>query len=177
MPELDLLSRSLVLGPLGLFWVIVTARVVGLRTFSKMTVFDFVATIAVGSMLAAIATATDWSSVVQASIGLTVILGTQAVLAKLRNNSDTFMKVLQNDPVLLVRDGQWIEAALKQTRVAKSDIWGKLREANVTDLDQVRAVILETTGDISVMHGTHLDEKILSGVSRADNPDSHTPMG
>ena len=37
----------------------------------------------------------------------------------------------------------------------------KLREANALNFGQVRAVVLETTGDISVLHGEHLDPAIL----------------
>lgn len=33
-----------------------------------------------------------------------------------------------------------------------SDLHGKLREANVFNLDQVKCVIAETTGDVSVLH-------------------------
>lgn len=45
---------------------------------------------------------------------------------------------------------------------------GKLREANVLDLSQVRAVILETTGDVSVLHGDVCSEKLLQGTKRLD---------
>lgn len=32
------------------------------------------------------------------------------------------------------------------------------------DFSEVRAVVLETTGDISVLHGDHLSERLLKGV-------------
>jgi uncharacterized membrane protein YcaP (DUF421 family) len=51
-PTVDLILRGLVLGPLSVAWITVVARIVGLRTFSKVTAFDFVATIASGSLLA-----------------------------------------------------------------------------------------------------------------------------
>jgi len=44
---------------------------------------------------------------------------------------------------------------------------GKLREANVLRLSQVRAVVFETTGDISVLHttdNTELDKIIMEDV-------------
>jgi uncharacterized membrane protein YcaP (DUF421 family) len=39
-----------------------------------------------------------------------------------------------------------------------------LRAANVSDIANVRAVILETTGDVSVVKGEKLDEVLLEGV-------------
>lgn len=40
----------------------------------------------------------------------------------------------------------------------------KLRENNVSRLEDVRAVVLETPGDISVLHGEALDDILLDGV-------------
>ena len=41
-----------------------------------------------------------------------------------------------------------------------------MRSAGVTDLFEVRAVVLETTGDISVIRSGNLDESLLEGVRR-----------
>jgi len=75
---------------------------------------------------------------------------------------------VQNSPVVLMRDGVIIHEALTYTRVAKDDLIAKLREANVLDLSQVRAVILETTGDVSVLHGDVCAEELLQGTKRLD---------
>ena len=55
---LDILARALLLSAIALVWVIFVVRVIGLRTFSKMTAFDFVATVATGSLLAGACQAT-----------------------------------------------------------------------------------------------------------------------
>ena len=53
MPSMpDALLRGALLGPLALLWVLCLSRIVGLRSFTKMTAFDFVATVATGSLLA-----------------------------------------------------------------------------------------------------------------------------
>jgi hypothetical protein len=36
----------------------------------------------------------------------------------------------------------------------------------VLSFDEVRAVVLETTGDVSVLHGDHLDDALLNDVIR-----------
>ena len=63
-------------------------------------------------------------------------------------------------------DGKVIDKALNVSRVAESDLFAKLREANVLELNQVRAVVLETTGDISVLHGDTLEDRIIEGIER-----------
>jgi hypothetical protein len=73
--------------------------------------------------------------------------------------------VVDNTPILLVRDGQFIEEALTKARVTHSDVYAKLRQSNVHRMDQVIAVVLETTGDISVVHGEgRLDAELYDNV-------------
>lgn len=55
----DFLLRSAVLSSIAIIWVIVVVRLVGLRAFSKMTAFDFVVTVAIGSLLAGASQATS----------------------------------------------------------------------------------------------------------------------
>lgn len=164
-PLLDLILRSGLLSALALTWVVVCVRIVGLRAFSKMTSFDFVATVATGSLLAGAVQASEWSTFFQASLAIASLLGVQASVAVLRRKSDSVETAIQNSPMLLTKDGAFIEEALSRTRTSKSDIVGKLREANVLSLSEVRAVVLEATGDISVLHGKKLDDVLLDGVS------------
>ncbi|UWQ49087.1 DUF421 domain-containing protein [Leisingera caerulea] len=163
---LDVLSRAVLLSALAVSWIIFLVRIIGLRTFSKMNSFDFVVTVATGSLLAGASQATDWPGFFQSATAIATLLGVQFVVALLRIRSGTVESIIQNDPVLLMRDGVILEAALTATRVAESDLIAKLREANVKDLSQVRAVVLETTGDISVLHGDHLQDRLLSGVEK-----------
>ena len=75
--------------------------------------------------------------------------------------------LVDNTPMLLVRDGQFIEEALTKARVTRSDVYAKLRQTNVHRMDEVLAVVLETTGDISVIHGEGpLDAALFDNVRR-----------
>jgi len=167
-PDLDLILRGLILTIIGLFWVVMLVRINGLRSFSKMTNFDFVMTVAVGSLLAGAGQATKWSGFMQILIAMAALFIAQYVTARFRKSSDRFENLMQNKPIILMRDGQIIETALTETRVAKSDLIAKLREANVLDFSEVRAVILETTGDISVLHGDECAEALLQGTQDFD---------
>ncbi|MGJ8572166.1 MAG: DUF421 domain-containing protein [Hoeflea sp.] len=89
----------------------------------------------------------------------------QYVTARLRRSSEGFEAIVQNSPILLMRDGKILHAALDATRVAKDDLIAKLREANVLDISDVRAVVLETTGDISVLHGPKAQDRLLECVA------------
>ena len=128
-----------------------------------MTNFDFVMTVAVGSLLASASQTTTWEAFLQAMVAMAALFIVQSVSARLRRRSDKIEAIMQNTPVILMRNGEIIDGALEETRVARSDLLAKLREANVLDLNEVRAVVLETTGDISVLHGEHCSEALLKG--------------
>jgi uncharacterized membrane protein YcaP (DUF421 family) len=165
-PTADLLARGLLLSSTALVWVVALTRLVGLRSFSKMTSFDFVMTIAMGSLLAGAAQSTDWEGYVQAILAMAGLFAAQWGIARLRRWSERVEDVVQNTPVILMRDGRFDETALARTRTAKRDLIAKLREANVHDPAKVRAVVLETTGDISVLHGDPVDPALFTGVRR-----------
>nr|WP_274388191.1 YetF domain-containing protein [Salsipaludibacter albus] len=90
----------------------------------------------------------------------------QGGFAALRRRVNTSR--VENDPVLLMDGGRILEDNLAATRVTRDDLYAKLREANVLNLDQVRAVVLETTGDVSVLHGPadQFDPDLLASVRR-----------
>lgn len=141
-PDLpDALIRGAVLSAAALLWVLVLSRVVGLGSFSKMTAFDFVATIATGSLLA--------------------VFAVQFVVAWLRQGFDGFRRAVDNRPHVLMWDGVIDEAALRHTRVARADVLAKLRDADAGRLNAVRAVVLEATGDISVLCSEDLDQELI----------------
>lgn len=167
-PLVDLALRIAILGPLGLLVVIVATRFVGLRTFSKMTAFDFVTTVAIGSLLAGAAAASTWPAFLQNAGAIVAILIAQILLALGRRQSDIAENAIANDPILLMQDSAWHLEALRTSRVSKGDVLAKLREANVCDLSQIRAVVLESTGDISVLHAGSLDETLLCNVRTID---------
>lgn len=74
-----------------------------------------------------------------------------------------------------------MEGSLRKARMTVEDLRGKLREANVLERAEVRAVVLETTGDVSVLHGgsgRDVDGWLLEGVRRAEAtelPPERTP--
>ncbi|NVD45905.1 DUF421 domain-containing protein [Qipengyuania atrilutea] len=161
---LDHLARGIILGSLGILYVVVLVRILGLRSFSKMTSFDFVMTVAMGSLVAGGAQATDWLAFLQVIAGMTGLFIIQFVLARARKASDTVENAIQNEPLLLMRNGEFCPAALEASRVTRADVIAKLREANVMNFSEIRAVVLETTGDVSVMHGDRLQDELIQDV-------------
>lgn len=162
----DTLFPTFVSATLIYLLVILYTRLFGLRSFSKMSSFDFAMTIAVGTLLAS-AIVNKSPSVVQSGIALLSLYLLQLVIALLRQKLSWFSKVVDNQPLLLMNGPTILHENLKKAQLSESDLRAKLREANVLNYQQVKAVVFETTGDVSVFHTsdiTELDTSILRGV-------------
>lgn len=153
-----------VIGAYG--WLIFLIRFRGLRSLSKMTAGDFVTTVALGSILANVLTSPSPSLSVAVVI-LTSVFLVHGVVAKLRARYRWFENVVSNEPVILMQGREVIYENLRQSSLSLDDLRGKLREANVLSRDQVKMVVLEATGDVSVLHShnTELDSWIVEDVS------------
>ena len=149
----------------AILWVIFLVRVTGHRSLAKMTGFDFVTTVAVGSLIANAGTSKNWSEYGQALAAIAGLFVLQWVLARARVHSTLVQNVLGNRPVLLMEHGRFIDEAMTSERIAKADIYAKMRESGVTDPDEVRAVVLERTGDISIIQEGPVADGIFSDVS------------
>lgn len=130
--------------------VIILTRLFGKRSFSKMSSFDFAMTVAIGSIIATTLMSSS-VSMIEGIIGLTIVYVLQ-ISAALMRRVGFIQNLMDNSPLLLMDGEKILEDNLRKARVTTSDLRSKLREANVTRLSQVKSVIFETTGDISVLH-------------------------
>ncbi len=140
--------------------VILITRISGLRTFAKISSFDFASTIAVGSIIAAIILNPD-QSLLKGGVALVCVLGFQSFFTYLVRKNATFEKVFTNKPMLIMKDGIILKDNLHRTNLSEEDLIAKLREANVLNFNEVRAAVLETTGDISVLHTNDKDKELM----------------
>ncbi|WOI56102.1 DUF421 domain-containing protein [Palleronia sp. LCG004] len=147
--------------------IVALIRLNGLRSFSKMSGFDFAITIAVGSVLASAAMSSDWPGFWRSTGALVALFLVQGAISRVRAHFGPFQQVIDNSPLMLMRDGEILEENLSRGNISRDDLMGKLREANALRLKDVRAVILENTGDVSVLHGQgDVDDALLDGVRR-----------
>ncbi len=147
--------------------IILYTRIFGKRSFSKMSSFDFAMTVAVGSIIAT-TVLTESVSFLEGATSLVMVYGLQLLAAYLRRYK-WFKKIIDNEPTLLM-DGQTILwENLKKVRVTEGDLRSKLREANVVNLSEIKAVVFETTGDMVVLHKQNektIDDWLLKDVNR-----------
>ncbi|GJM02705.1 MAG: DUF421 domain-containing protein [Rhodomicrobium sp.] len=143
--------------------LIILVRINGLRSFSKISGHDFAVTVAIGSVFAT-SIISPSPSLLQGAVAIGALLIWRALLSYLRLFG--LSSLLDNQPLLIMKDGHVLEDNLYKANFTKEDLYAKLREANALSLGQVKAVVVESTGDVSVLHGEdkQYDESILLGV-------------
>ncbi|MFP4228701.1 MAG: DUF421 domain-containing protein [Salinivenus sp.] len=158
----------IVLSAVALYGLLILyTRLVGLRSFSKMSGFDFAITIAIGSVLASV---TLWQkpTLSEGAIALGTLFGLQFVVGTLRKRVPGLARLIDNAPLLLMDGTDVLSDNLRRANMTEADLRAKLREANVTRLEQVRAVVMESTGDVTVLHASPeappIDDGLLADV-------------
>jgi uncharacterized membrane protein YcaP (DUF421 family) len=148
--------------------VIVLTRIIGLRSFAKFTAHDFAFTVAIGSIISS--TLTSKTSIVYGSVAIGSLLLLTYIFSTLQKKIPALSSLISNKPLLLMKGNEILYGNLKHARIEKTQLLAKLREANVLNFDQVCAVVMESTGDISVLHKSaespeeELNTKLLEGV-------------
>jgi len=136
-----------------------------------MSSFDFASTIAVGSKLASIIINKD-QNILKGVVAVISIIAFQTSFSFMVRKNGWLKKLFTNKPQMLMKDGEIIYDNLKSCNIGLSDLMGKLREANVHKLSEVQTVVFESTGDISVLHSSdinNIDSIILSDVADEHN--------
>ena len=148
--------------------VLVYTRLAGLRSFAKMSSFDFAMTVAIGSMLAS-AILNAAPSLPQAAVGLGMVYGLQRVVGWARQRFAWAQHIVDNEPLLLMDGPEMLRENMKRASVTEDDLRSKLRAAGVARLADVHAVVFETTGDVSVLSGGEAPEPwLLQDVRRGE---------
>ena len=146
--------------------ILLYTRVAGLRSFSKMSAADFAMTIATGSLFGATISAPS-PTLFMGMFAILCIFAGQWGLAVLRKRYTVVSQTVDNQPLLIMAGSEILYENLHRANMTEDDLFGKLREANAMNFDQVKAVVFETTGDVSVIHtadDNELDKKIFSNV-------------
>jgi uncharacterized membrane protein YcaP (DUF421 family) len=151
--DLPAVLRTAVVGVAAYVALIVALRVSGKRTLTKWNAFDFVVTIALGSVLATALTSSQ-VSLAQVVTAFVVLIALQFVITWLSVRSRLVRRWTKSRPRLLLRHGRFDERALKEERVTRREVLAAVRGSGIGDLDRVAAVVLETDGSVSVIADT-----------------------
>lgn len=129
--------------------LIAVIRLMGKRQIGQMEPSEFVVTMLVAN-LASIPMQDSGIPLFSGLVPILTVLGLELVLAVLSLRSVWIRKLLCGKPVILIENGNILQANLRKTRITLDELTGHLRQKDVLDLKSVQYAILETNGELSV---------------------------
>ncbi|WP_100400674.1 DUF421 domain-containing protein [Bacillus sp. FJAT-44742] len=146
---------SLCIYPLLIFML----RISGKRTLSKMNMFDFIITIALGSTVATILL-NEEVTYAEGVAALAMLIILQFIVTSLSVRFSAVNRMIKAEPRLLYYEGNFNIEAMKKERINKDEIKQAVRTNGQPSLQDVKAVVLETDGSLSVIQGEEEGEAL-----------------
>ena len=147
-------------------WVVFVLRISGKRTLAKLNAFDFVVTVALGSLLATtiVSKDVDWLA---GALGFGLLALFQLVVSHTSLRWRWFGKLVRSQPTLVVKDGRFLDQAMRSERLTPGEVEAAIRKQGVGKLSDVAAVVFETDGSFSVISTSSGPLELTEGVHRA----------
>jgi uncharacterized membrane protein YcaP (DUF421 family) len=146
MPWYDFVWRSAILA----VTLLVVTRLLGKRMVAELTPIDFVAGITVGTIAGSASIASNvpiWGGVLALAAWATF----QAVNAGLAYRLPAYRRLAVGQGVELVRQGQVIRQNLVRTNISPSTLRSELRAKKVSNIHEVRRLVLEPGGKLGLV--------------------------
>jgi len=157
-------------------------RLMGLRSFSKLSSHDFAMTVGIGSILAS-TVLSDEPSLLQGLCAVAVLFVIQGVVSVVRRKIKPLKALIDNQAIILMAHGEYFPDNLQKANLSTSDVQEVLRKNGIKSKTEVFAVIMETTGDMSVIKNSEVtpdrslfddirDSELLIGSNVSSNEDN-----
>ncbi|CEA09536.1 hypothetical protein BN1051_02907 [Arthrobacter saudimassiliensis] len=140
-------------------------RVLGQRALGRWSTFETAIVIALGAVLGRVVLGYT-PSLAAGVIGL----ATMFAMVRLENllRRTRWGSVLSVRPILLMAGAEILDENLPRAGIQRTELFAKLREAGIRDFNEVAAVIIEPTGDVSVLRrGVLLDPALIADIPMA----------
>lgn len=137
---------------LAYFTLFLFIRIAGKRTLAKLTAFDFVVTVTLGSTLSSMIL--NKVTLVEGAVALVVIISLQYFLAWTARESKTLEKVINSSPTMVFYRGKFLKEAMAKEVLTEEEIYSEFRKYRMLDVDQVEAVVMELNGELTVIKKT-----------------------
>lgn len=147
MPEYILiLIRSI----LAFLFLLLLTRIMGKKQLSQLTFFDYVVGITIGSIAATMSV--DQNIKISNGVVSLFIWGVFPILLSfLGMKSRAFQQFTDGKPVIIIKEGEVLEHAMKKNMLTIDELLMLLREQQVFKVEDVEMAVLETNGGLSIM--------------------------
>jgi len=144
------IGRVLLVGALAYLGLVLLLRISGKRTLSKLNAFDFVVTVALGSILATILLSKD-VALAEGLIAFALLIGLQWIVTWTSTRVAPFRKLIRSEPALLLRNGELVRSTMKRERITEDEVLSAIRDSGGSRLEEAQAVFLESDGSLTAL--------------------------
>lgn len=137
-------------GVVTFFWLLFMAKLMGQRQVGRLTLFDFVISIIIGTVAAGSLT-NSRTALITSLIGVTTLAVLDISLSYLILKNPKFGRIIQGEPIVLIKNGKILEDTMRKVRINLDDLLMGLRRNKLPNLSDVEFAILEPNGKISVI--------------------------
>ena len=151
----------------GVFYLvtIVALRIAGQRALAKMSGYDMIVTVALGSLVATIATSTEVTVADGAAVVATFLV-LQQITSWLQARSKVVHHVVRQRPQVMLWNGRFLADRLRDASVTEDEVRAAIRRTGMLSVSQVQCVVLENDGEWSVIGRSDVpDLSALEGLS------------
>ncbi|MAT16141.1 MAG: hypothetical protein CMJ46_12830 [Planctomyces sp.] len=137
--------------------LILYIRLAGKRSTSKMNNFDWIVTVAVGSVVASMAVLKD-VTVLDGIVAMALLLGLQYLLTWSTSRWEWAQNLFLAPSSVLYAHGEFRRDEMRRNRISDREILSAVRESGVGSLEDVAVITLEPDANLSIIKAEHSGE-------------------
>lgn len=130
--------------------LLILGRLIGRKLISRITFFDFIVGITMGSIAVRIALGSQESPFL-AAISVSVIAILVVITDYLDIKSIKFRNLVDGEPIILISNGKLLDYNLKKVRITINKLMAQLREKDIFSFDDVAVALIESDGELTVL--------------------------
>lgn len=147
--NLESLLHVFICAIVSYFTLFIFIRISGKRTLAKLNAFDTVVAVTLGSTLSSMIL--KKINIADGTVALLTIILLQFVLASLARKSKKIEKIINSEPTLLFYNGVFLQDAMRKEYITEKEIYAEIRKYRLEDIADVKAVIMELNGTLTVV--------------------------
>jgi uncharacterized membrane protein YcaP (DUF421 family) len=151
----DLLQIAVTV-PIVYLFIILSVRVLGKRSTSRMNNFDWIVTVAIGAITGT-SILDDNTAILEALLAIALLFGLQYLLTWATLKNEGVQKIVKSRPRLLVHNGQYLDDAMEHERITRGEVMAAIRGKGLLSVQDAKWVILEPDATFSIVQWDERD--------------------
>ncbi|HYH56458.1 MAG TPA: YetF domain-containing protein [Anseongella sp.] len=132
-------------------FLLVLFRILGKRSLSQITTFDFVMLLIIGEVTQQALLGQDYS-MTNALVLIIVLIGLDLMLSKMKSRFNILARLIEGAPLIVVENGKPLKTRMRKSGVDEEDILEAARlNFGIMTMQQIKYAILERDGEISII--------------------------